>query len=97
MPGGDGTGPMGMGPLTGRRFGRCVGARGLARGACFGLGLGLGMAGRRGFGRGFRSFAGFAGFGITAEERREMLRAQKERLKSWLEVIDKQLEGETGK
>lgn len=25
MPGGDGTGPMGMGPMTGRAAGRCTG------------------------------------------------------------------------
>ncbi len=37
MPGQDGTGPMGYGPLTGRKFGHC----------------GRGLAPRRGFGRGF--------------------------------------------
>ena len=36
MPGGDGTGPMGRGPLTGRGMGSC--GRGLGRG--FGRGYG---------------------------------------------------------
>lgn len=60
MPGGDGTGPAGMGPMTGRAAGYCagygvpgymnpVGGRGLG----FGRGLGLGFRGGRGWG-GFR-------------------------------------------
>lgn len=44
MPRGDGTGPMGMGPLTGRGMGYCVGVN-----QAFGLGRGF----RRGLGRGF--------------------------------------------
>ncbi|MGI5902317.1 MAG: DUF5320 domain-containing protein [Desulfitobacteriia bacterium] len=52
MPGGDGTGPLGYGPLTGRGVGFCYdpwidrpvffGRRGMARGfhrGCWGLGL----------------------------------------------------------
>lgn len=55
MPGFDGTGPMGQGPLTGRQMGYCAGARGTAyRG--FGRGLGRGFG--RGLGRGFGRFAG---------------------------------------
>ena len=50
MPRGDGTGPMGMGPLTGRGMGYCIGAgypgnvRGGGRffGRGFGMGLGMG-------------------------------------------------------
>ena len=46
MPGGDGTGPMGMGPMTGRGAGYCAGYNmpGFAQGRGFW---------RRGFGRGF--------------------------------------------
>ena len=40
MPGGDGTGPMGQGPLTGRGMGPC--GRGLRRG--FGRGFGFSRA-----------------------------------------------------
>jgi len=66
MPRGDGTGPAGMGPMTGRAAGYCAGygAPGFAssawgRGYGFGRGLGRGFApgwgrgGGRGFGRGF--------------------------------------------
>ena len=63
MPGGDRTGPAGMGPMTGRAAGYCAGypvpgymnpvsgygyGRGLGRG--FGRGLGLGFRGARGRG-----------------------------------------------
>ena len=59
MPRGDGTGPMGAGPMTGRAAGYCagygipgftnqaVGGRGMGRG------LGRGMARGRGYGMGF--------------------------------------------
>ena len=61
MPRGDGTGPAGMGPMTGRAAGYCAGhaAPGFAdpvpgRGTRFGMGRGLG----RGLGRGFRGGRG---------------------------------------
>ncbi|MFO7791803.1 MAG: DUF5320 domain-containing protein, partial [Candidatus Saliniplasma sp.] len=63
MPRGDGTGPEGMGPMTGRGLGYCTGhstpgftkgpGRGLARG--FGRGIGRGLG--RGFRGGRRRFA----------------------------------------
>lgn len=62
MPRGDGTGPMGMGPMTGRAAGYCAGfaAAGFANpGAGFGRG---------GFGRGF-------GFGGGERGRRNWFRA----------------------
>ncbi|MDY0339666.1 MAG: DUF5320 domain-containing protein [Coriobacteriia bacterium] len=66
MPGGDRTGPMGQGSMTGRGAGYCaessgagnIPPRGLGRGAGFGRGLGRGFGrGRglvRGLGRGLR-------------------------------------------
>lgn len=62
MPGGDGTGPWGLGPRTGRVLGYCAGYNvpgwythpGFGRGVSFGRGRGLGYG--RGFwgrGRGF--------------------------------------------
>jgi len=56
MPGGDGTGPMGMGPMTGRAAGYCAGyaVPGFMNpmpGRGFG-GRGRGMGFGRGFGRG---------------------------------------------
>ena len=47
MPGRNGTGPQGAGPLTGRGSGPC--GRGLARGSWFGRGSGSGRG--LGFGR----------------------------------------------
>ena len=65
MPGGDGTGPMGMGAMTGRAAGFCVGygMPGYAnpvggRGRGF---WGRGRGGGRGRGRGF----GMGRFGVT--------------------------------
>ena len=71
MPRGDGTGPAGMGPMTGRGVGFCVGyaVPGYAnpiggRGYGMGWGRGRGMGRGRGFGRGF-GWAG-AGYGMPA-------------------------------
>ena len=59
MPAGNGTGPMGMGPMTGRAAGYCAGYSVpgyinpvMGRGMGFGRGRGLGM------GRGFRGGRG---------------------------------------
>ena len=71
MPGGDGTGPAGMGPMTGRGVGFCAGyaVPGYAnpvggRGYGMGFGRGRGMGRGRGFGRGFG--LGRAGYGVPA-------------------------------
>jgi hypothetical protein len=70
MPGGDGTGPAGMGPMTGRGAGYCAGypvpgaanpVAGRGYGFGFGRGLGLGFQGGRG-----RRWAGpDAGYGYN--------------------------------
>jgi len=54
MPRGDGTGPSGMGPMTGRAAGYCAGY-GVPGYASFGgwRGVGRGMGRGRGFGRGW--------------------------------------------
>ena len=61
MPGGDRTGPMGQGPMTGRGAGYCAGFGmpgyanpGLGRGYGRGYGMGFGRGYGRGGGRGFR-------------------------------------------
>ncbi len=70
MPGGDGTGPGGMGPMTGRAAGFCAGfpIPGYANpvgGRGMGMGWGRGFRGG-GFGRG-RGFGwGRAGYGLPA-------------------------------
>lgn len=68
MPGGDGTGPMGMGPMTGRAAGYCAGysAPGYAN---FVPGRGRGF-GRRGRGRGWRN--GYYATGLTGWQRASM-------------------------
>lgn len=58
MPRGDGTGPMGMGPMTGRAAGFCAGY-GMPGYMNYVPGRGLGM----GYGRGFRGRGGFGGGG----------------------------------
>ena len=71
MPGGDRTGPLGYGPMTGRRMGYCAGYQapgywqfgpgfGFGRGAGFGRGFGRGLG--LGMGRGWRRFGRFGGY-----------------------------------
>ena len=73
MPGGDRTGPLGYGPMTGRRMGYCAGYQapgfwysgpgfGFGRGAGFGRGLGRGLG--LGMGRGWRRFGRFGGYPV---------------------------------
>jgi len=67
MPGGDGTGPGGMGPMTGRAAGFCAGypVPGYAN-PVGGRGMGMGWGRGGGFGRG-RGFGwGRAGYGLPA-------------------------------
>jgi hypothetical protein len=88
MPGRDGTGPMGQGPMTGRGLGFCTGVNAVGYGARFGLGL----ACRRGFGRGIGRGLGFLVNEASPETQKELLQQQKELLQNRLEVIEKQLE-----
>jgi hypothetical protein len=80
MPRRDGTGPMGMGAMTGRGLGVCTGVNAPIYGRGFGRGLGLG------FGRGF-GFGANANYNQTASK--EALQAQKEQLQITLDAIDK--------
>jgi hypothetical protein len=76
MPGGDGTGPMGMGAMTGRRMGYCAGysvpgfanawPAGFGRGAGIGFGRGRGnrfWARTTGLPGWYRAGAGYPAFG----------------------------------
>lgn len=76
MPRGDGTGPTGNGPLTGRGMGRCI-----ARNAA-GFGLGLGLGCRRGFGRWFSGDAG--------KSEKELLTEEVKHLQNRIDAIDKE-------
>jgi hypothetical protein len=68
MPGGDGTGPRGFGPMTGRTAGFCSGSGvpGYANNA-FGRGFRAWGRGRGGGSRGFRNW--FYGTGLTGWQR----------------------------
>jgi hypothetical protein len=72
MPKGDGTGPMGMGPMTGRGMGFCAGvvAPGpinMTPGRGFGMGSGRGRGAGRGGGRGWCNM--FHATGLTRWQR----------------------------
>ena len=90
MPGGDGTGPMGAGSMTGRGLGICKDANAVKCGAGLGMGLGLGLGCRRGFGRGFGR--GLAVDPTVSKTQKELLHEQKTMLQERLAVIDEQLE-----
>jgi len=95
MPGGDRTGPLGMGPMTGRGAGFCAGYR-LPRRA-FGMGFGRG--------RGFNRMFGFAGIpawpyyeypnygsaNVPAVDEKEFLSKQADFLENQLEQVKKHL------
>jgi len=105
MPGGDRTGPAGMGPMTGRGMGYCAGYN--APGYVYGAGGFYGRGGGRGFGRGrgYRNMYyltglpawaryGYPGYGVpqvTAEDERAMLRDEKKILEEQLKQISQQL------
>ncbi len=87
MPGGDRTGPLGMGPMTGRGAGFCGGAR--APGFLSRMGVGFCGRGWGGGGRGWRNMfyatglpgwmragAGMAGAAAAASADRGMTRQQ---------------------
>lgn len=101
MPRGDRTGPMGMGPMTGRAAGYCAGFPGpgyVDAGPGWGYGRGWGRGFGRGFGRGLgRGFGRSVGWGfggpwgawqISREEELEYLKEQSDMLKQELASID---------
>ena len=105
MPRGDGTGPAGLGPMTGRAAGYCAGypvpgfanpipGRGLGFG--YGRGLGFGFRGGRGsfpyFGTGYGYPYGTS-FGIepTPQHEIEALQNQSKYLEDALEGIKKRI------
>jgi hypothetical protein len=99
MPRGDGTGPLGQGPMTGRGFGYCSGSTqpGFVAGA--GLGRGRGFArcmgrGLSGFGRGF-GWIGSLSYGNPQAEK-SMLQNQLNALETAIAAIKNRL-GSIGK
>ncbi|MDD5698162.1 MAG: DUF5320 domain-containing protein [Victivallaceae bacterium] len=104
MPRGDGTGPMGMGPMTGRAAGFCAGfgVPGYVNqipGRGFGMGFGRGAGG--GFGwRNRRYAAGMTGWQRAAgavpqmsrDQEIEVLKNQANSLQDALEAVRNQLQ-----
>jgi hypothetical protein len=90
MPRGNGTGPMGMGPMTGRGAGYCAGysVPGYVNPAggrgWFGFGRGFGRGRGRGFGRGFA-------VPPTAREEADILKEESELLKQQLQDIQERI------
>ena len=79
MPLGDGTGPTGGGPRTGRSAGNCAGTGGTGRFSGRGPGLGRGGRGRgRGFGR---------GIGYSPEQERSWLEAALQSITERLDAL----------
>ncbi len=92
MPRGDGTGPLGLGPMSGRGAGFCAGYNmsGFANRGC-GSGLGAGRrAGIHAAGGGMRR--GMSA--VSAEEERKTLRRQLDVLQERLDTLEKRF-GET--
>jgi len=90
MPRFDGTGPTGMGPITGRGFGPCSG--------CAPYGCGMGTGWRKGFGkgRGLGRYFGFWGGSQTKKDQIKSLAEYRKTLEEELENLRKE-EKELGK
>ena len=103
MARGDGTGPNGMGPMSGRGMGFCagyvqpgfadggfVGARGPGRGRGRGMGMGMGMGWRNGWAG--RGAAAAVPQPMTAEAHMAMLRNQAAYLAEQLDAVKGRIE-----
>ncbi len=104
MPGLDGTGPMGAGPMTGRGLGYCNPA-GVSYGwPRLGLGLGRGFRGGLGFrGRFFRAgwygapyyapyYGNPYGYSVSAKDEATMLRNEANAMKEQLDAINRRIQ-----
>ena len=91
MPRGDGTGPIGQGPMTGRGLGNCIayGIPALAGAAmAFGLGRRRGWFGQgTGFGRGFSRGFGGAQYVASSEGELSELKNQAQAMEEGLKDI----------
>lgn len=104
MPNGNGTGPMGMGPMTGRGMGNCAGTAGQGGGRpgrLGGFGRGRGFFGRGGgFGRGAgrRFYSSNANYDapLTKEEEQAVLKRDAEFLRAELDAVEKRMKETNG-
>jgi len=86
MPGRDGTGPLGYGPMTGRGLGPC--GRGLAFRRGFGMGFGRGLGWR--YWRYWRP-APFSGVSLNRDEELRILEEEKRSLEEELRAIESKI------
>ncbi len=83
MPGMDGTGPVGLGPMTGRGLGPC--GRGLM------LGLGRGFCFGRGFGWRWMQNSGFADVSLSKAEQKKILQEELKALEEEKKAIEQKI------
>lgn len=88
MPGRNGTGPMGAGPMTGRGFGSCY--AGAGKGMGFGRGMGHGIFCRSGYGRFLADYR--TDEPPFAASEKEILAEQKKILEAQLDAINKKMQ-----
>jgi hypothetical protein len=102
MPGGDRTGPRGMGPLTGRRMGLCAGypypgflspgfGAGMGYGRGFGRGMGVGR-GRGWWGAGYSGYQPYFPHPYSEENEMSLLENQAREIRDILNQIEKRLD-----
>jgi hypothetical protein len=99
MPRGNGTGPMGLGPRTGRGLGYCSGYPHPGYMNPYGFGRGLGRGWGRGFGRGWgRGWGWPSRFDYpyspeppTLKEEKEMLNKDLKALREEMKAIEERL------
>lgn len=96
MPGFNGTGPLGQGPVTGRGMGRCTGAVPAGAVPARGFGFGMGRGFGRGRGRGFGPGPMPAGYGYPQPEmetvdEKTAIENQIKGLENQLEMLNKRL------
>lgn len=91
MPYRDGTGPMGVGPMTGRGLGNCRNGAGLGRGHS--MGMGRGMGGGRRFGAcGFDPFVANVASTPSVELQKQALSTQQKFLEARLDALKAQID-----
>ena len=96
MPGGNGTGPAGMGPMTGRGAGYCAGystpgyTNPIAGGG-FGRGMGRGGGFGRGIGRGFGAPAYSYSSNLSSQQEASMLKEQLKAMQDEVSMVNNRI------